>query len=165
MRLSYPFLRNRLPDCLKAIGDKASPVTVLKPIIFRHKKQLPEAVPKWKNEIDSLQLSESTNRVLIELLENAILSRFPKMTFKEIQKMIQLTPLDKTVAGQELIMMGIEQGRTEGLIEGRIEGELIGKIHATQRFLNRRITPKKKLLSQSIKELKATLKQLEAMLN
>jgi len=162
-------IRLYLPKCLKALGDRASPLTVLKPIVLSDKEKLPEAVPKWKTEIDSMKLPESTNKVLIELLENAILSRFPKMTLKELQKMIQLTPLDKTVAGQELIMMGIEQGRTEGRIEGRtegrIEGELIGKIHATQRFLNRSITPKKKLLSQSIKELKATLKQLEALLN
>ncbi len=87
--------------------------------------------------------------------------------------MIRLTPLDKTVAGQELIQMGmnegvlrgLEKGRIEGRTEGRTEGELIGKIHATQRFLNRRVTPKKKLLAQSPKELRAMLKQLEAMLN
>jgi predicted transposase YdaD len=106
---------------------------------------------------------------LIELLENAILSRFPKMTLKEIQKMIQLTPLDKTVAGQELIMMGIERGRIQGLTEGRTEGirkgKIIGKIHATQRFLKLPITPEKKLLEQSMKELSAMLKQLEAKLN
>ena len=66
-------------------------------------------MPKWKAEIDFLKLSESTAEILIELLESAILSCFPKMTLKEIQKMIQLTPLDKTVAGQELIQIGIEK--------------------------------------------------------
>ncbi len=73
-------------------------------------------------------------------------------------------------------MMGIEQGRIEGRTEGRIEGlrkgeekakkaELIGKIHLAQRLLKRPLTPKKKLLAQSPKELRAMLKQLEAMLN
>ncbi len=82
--------------------------------------------------------------------------------------MIQLTPLDKTVAGQELIMMGIEQGRLEGRTEGRTEGiekgELIGKIHLAQRLLKRPVTPKKKLLEKSPKELRAILKKLEAEL-
>ena len=133
---------------------------MLKPLTFRHKKKLPEAVPKWKGEIDSLNLSESMNRILIDLLENAILSRFPKLTLEEIKKMIQLTPLDKTVAGQELIQMGRIEGRTEG----RTEGELIGKIHATQRFLKRPVTPKKKLLAQSPKELRAILRKLETEL-
>jgi predicted transposase YdaD len=141
---------------------------VLKPLIFRDKKKLPGTVPKWKNEIDSMKISEITNKKLIELLENAIMSRFPEMTFKEIQKMIQLTPLDKTVAGQELIQMGINEGILKGLEKGRIEGiekgEIIGKIHLAQRLLKRRITSKKKLVEQSPKELKAILKKLEAEL-
>jgi len=162
-------IRCYLPDCLKAIGDKAGALTVLKPLIISDKEKLPEAVPQWKSEIDSLRLPKRTNRILIELLENAILSRFPKLTIKEIQKMIQLTPLDKTVAGQELIQMGIEKGirkgRTEGRTEGIRKGKIIGKIHATQQFLKHRITPEKKLLEQSPEELKAILKQLEAKLN
>ncbi len=162
-------IRLYLPKCLKAIGDKASPLTVFKPLVLSDKEKLPEAVPKWKTEIESLELSESTNRVLIDLLENAIISRFPKMTFEEIQKMIYYTPIEKTVVGQELIQMGRMEGRLEGRMEGRMEGiekgEIIGKIHATQRFLKRPVTPKKKLLAQSPKELRAILKQLEAKLN
>jgi len=69
-------IRLYLPKCLKAIGDKASPLTILKPLILEDKEKLPEAVPQWKAEIDSLKLSESMTKVLIELLENAILSRF-----------------------------------------------------------------------------------------
>ncbi len=149
-------IRLYLPKCLKALGDKASPLTILKPLVLSDKEKLPETVPKWKAEIDSLKLSESMNKMLIDLLENAILSRFPKLTLKEIQKMIQLTPLDKTVAGQELIMMGRTEGRTEG--------ELIGKIHLAQRLLKRPVTPKKKLLAQSPKELRGILKKLEAEL-
>ena len=109
---------------------------------------------------------------------NFFLSRFPEMTRKEIEKMIQLTPLDKTVAGQELIQMGmekgfidgiekgilkgIEKGRIEGLEKGIEKGKVIGKIHLAQRFLKRRVTSEKKLRDQSLKELRAILKQLEA---
>ncbi len=162
-------IRLYLPKCLKAIRDKAGPLTVLKPLVLSDKEKLPEAVPQWKAEIDSLKLSESTEKLLIDLLENAIISRFPKMTFKEIQKMIHYTPIEKTVVGQELIRMGRIEGRIEGRTEGRTEGiekgKIIGKIHASQRFLKRPITPEKKLLAQSPKELRAMLKQLEAMLN
>ena len=162
-------IRLYLPKCLKTVRDKASPLAVLKPLVFKNREKLPVAVPKWKAEIDSLKLPECTNKTLTELLETAIVSRFPKLTGKEIEKMIQLTPLDKTVAGQELIQMGIEKGRMEGLMEGRMEGrtegiekgELIGKIHFAQRLLKRRITPKKTLLVQSLKELRAMLRKLE----
>jgi predicted transposase YdaD len=179
-------IRLYLPECLKTIGDKAGPLTVLKPLILRDKEKLLQAVPQWKTEIDSMKLPESMNSVMTELLENAILSRFPKMTRKEIEKMIQLTPLDKTVAGQELIQIGIEKGRMEGILQGiekglergRTEGiekgikkglrqgiekgKLIGKIRLVQRLLKQPITPEKKLFEQSAKELKAILKKLEA---
>jgi len=155
-------IRLYLPKCLRAIGNKASPLTVFKPLVLSDKEKLPETVPKWKTEIESLELSESTNRVLIDLLENAIISRFLKMTFEEIQKMIHYTPIEKTVVGQELIQMGIEKGILKGIEKGVGKGELIGKIHATQRFLKRPITPKKKLLEKSPKELRAILKKLEA---
>ena len=173
-------IRLYLPECLKKIVDKASPLTILKPLILDDKEKLPEAVPKWKDEIDSLKLSESMNKVLIDLLENAILSRFPKLTLEEIKKMIQLTPLDKTVAGQELIQIGINEGILRGFEKGELKGfekgiekgiekgvqkgEVIGKIHATQRFLKRPLTPKKKLLEKSPKELRAFLKKLETEL-
>ncbi len=63
--------------------------------------------------------------------------------------MIQLTPLEETVAGQELIQMGVEKG------------ELIGKIHMVQSFLKRSLTPKKRLLKKSTGDLKMILKKLE----
>jgi hypothetical protein len=62
--------------------------------------------------------------------------------------MIQLTPLDRTVAGQELIQMG----------------ELIGNIRMAQRFLKRRMTPKEKLIGKNPDELKTILKKLESEL-
>lgn len=96
-------IRLYLSDYLKAIGAKADPLTVFKPLVLESREQLSEAFPRWKTEIDSLKLSERMNKVLIELPGNAILSRFPKMALQEIQKMIQLSPLDKTVAGQKLI--------------------------------------------------------------
>jgi len=116
-----------------------------------------------------IRIAESMNKMLIDLLENAILSRFPTLTLKEIQKMIQLTPLDKTVAGQELIQMGRKEGAQQGELigwkRGAQQGKIIGKIHLAQRLLKRPVTPKKKLLAQSPKELRAILKQLEAKLN
>ncbi|MGE0085454.1 MAG: hypothetical protein AB7S75_13650 [Desulfococcaceae bacterium] len=38
--------------------------------------------------------------------------------------MIQLTPLEKTVAGQELIQIGLLQGKLEGKLEGKTETAL-----------------------------------------
>ena len=61
------------------------------------------------------------------------------------QTMIRLTPLEETVAGQELIQMGIKQG-----IE---KGELIGKIQVMEIILKSRRSAKNRLLRSSIEEL------------
>jgi len=71
--------------------------------------------------------------------------------------MIQLTPIDQTVAGQELIQMGVDIGEERGM--------LIGNIQLAQRFLKRRITPKEKLVLKSTDELGAMFKKLESKLN
>jgi len=63
--------------------------------------------------------------------------------------MIHYTPIEKTVVGQELIFMGLEKGK------------IIGKIRLAQRLLKHPITPEKKLLEKSPKELRAILKKLE----
>ncbi len=170
-------IRKNLADCLKTAGKKADVLTVLKPLVLSDRKKdrekLPELVPQWEEDIRSLELPQDETRELTELLLYAILQRFRKLTLKEVKKMIQLTPLDQTVAGQELIQMGMERGLERGLergIERGIEkgvekGELIGKIRMAQRFLKRRLTPKKRLLQKNADELRATLKKLESALS
>jgi len=150
-------VRKNLADCLKKLGKKAGTLTVLKPLglsdIKKNREKLPELVPQWEEEIRSSDLSEPETRELTELLVYAVVQRFQKLTLEEVKKMMQLTPLDQTVAGQELIQMGRE------------EGILIGNIRMAQRFLKRRLTPEKKLLEKSTDELRAMLKKLESGLS
>ena len=133
-------------------------MTVLKPLILENKNQLSEFVPKWKAEIDSLNSPEEKANLLEELLEYAILQRFPQLTLKEVQKMIQLTPLDKTVAGQELILFGVKKGKEEGLKKG----ELIGEIRTMQRILKYSQSSTTELARKTLKELRVLLKQLKS---
>ena len=74
--------------------------------------------------------------------------------------MLQLTPIEESVIGQELIQLGEQKGRAEG----RKEGELIGEIRAMQKFLKRRVTPFDDLAGYSLNVLTAMLQDLEAEL-
>ncbi len=67
--------------------------------------------------------------------------------------MIQLTPLEETVAGQELIQMGVEQG------------ELIGKIQLLQEILKCRRNSRATLAKKSIGELKIMFEKLKSQLS
>ncbi len=66
--------------------------------------------------------------------------------------MIELTPLEETVAGQELIQMGVEQG------------VLIGKIQLLQELLKRRRNSSATLAKKSIGELKVMFEKLKSQL-
>ncbi|MFH0997696.1 MAG: DUF2887 domain-containing protein, partial [Pseudomonadota bacterium] len=184
------FLQFNLSDCLKAIENKAGVLTVLKPLILKKKSQLPELVPQWKLELDDLKLPENKVALLKELLEYAILQRFPKLTLKEVQQMIQLTPLEKSVAVQQLIRLnirkskkeakeegikeGIKKGKTEGIKEGKEkgvkegkekgikQGELIGEIRTLQRILKYPQSPQAELAEKTLKELRTLLQKLKA---
>ncbi len=111
-------IRTTLEKCLKGLGDRSSVLTVLKPFGVSDKKKLTEAVPRWTAEIESLELPEFQIKRLAELLEYFILQCFPKLTLKEVRRMM-LTPLEETTAVQELIQINREEAGKEGRKEGR----------------------------------------------
>jgi len=160
---AYPseIIRANLKDCLTLLKDRAGVLTVLKPFGLSDRNRLPESAVKWKAEIESLSLPEYKIKKLTELLEYVILQCFPKLTLKEIQTMIRLTPLEETFAGQELIQIGIEKGIKQGIEKGIEKGELIGRIQLMQSILKHRQSAKTKLLGKSLQELKEMLKKLE----
>lgn len=87
--------------------------------------------------------------------------------------MIHISPLEDSVAVQEVVQREVakhtrqklEEGLVKGLAKGRAEGKLIGQIQQAQRLLHRPQTTEKKLLQQTPKELRVLLKQLEAELH
>ena len=66
--------------------------------------------------------------------------------------MIELTPLDQTTAGQELVQLGL------------LKGELIGEIRLAQRMLGRPVMQKSDLEKMSPQKLKTIFEALETEL-
>ena len=67
--------------------------------------------------------------------------------------MIQLTPLEESVAVKELIQQGMEKG------------QIVGQIQLIQRLLKIPQTPDESLAQRPIEELKTLLADLEAKLS
>ena len=153
----HRLMRCDLIECLKNIEANATPLVVLKPLTLQKKGDLHRAVDEWKAGIDDMGLSKNKKKTLTELLEYAILQRFKDITLEEIRKMIQLTPLEETVAVKELIQETLEKGMKKG--------QLIGQIQLLQRLLKRPQTPNKTLTGLGLKELQAMLAKLEADLS
>ena len=156
-------VKGYLPDLLGKMKYKPGALTVLKPLVLPKKKDLSENVKMWKSDIKSMELPENEEKILTELLEYSILQRFPKLSLKEVKKMIELTPLDQTVAGLELIEIGVEQGMRKGVEKGVRKGKLIGEILFAQRILkqNAYIYIEKDLELKDTNELKRISAELE----
>ena len=131
-RLPCRLIRKNLADCLGEIGEQSGVLTVLRPLLLSDRKkdreELPKLVPQWEADIRSAGLPEHETNELTELLLYAIVQRFRKLTLEEVRKMVQLTPLDKTVAGQELILMGREEGQYETRKETAMNLLTMGKL-------------------------------------
>jgi len=151
--LQFWIIRANLAECLNALGNRPGVLTALKPLVLPSQTELPTTVVTWKTEIDALNLPADRAKVLHELLEYAILQRLPTLNLAKIRKMLQLTPLEETVAVQQLMQESLEKGMEKG--------ELIGEIRIAQRLLKRPLSSKDTLSRQSLAELQQLLRQLK----
>jgi predicted transposase YdaD len=145
-------IRANLVDCLKALESAPGTLTVLKPLVLSGKEELAEAIPQWRIDIQSLNLPKAKEKTLVELLEYAIIQRFPELTEKEVTTMLQLTPIDQTTVGKQIFGRGLDKGK------------LIGKIQFAQQLLEQPFSSEEELAEKTEEELKAILRQLEASL-
>ncbi len=162
----HQFFRISLLDGLTAVWQQAGALTVLKPLVVPGKEDVAGHIQQWTTEIRALHLPEEKIHTLLELLEYLIIQRFPTLSRKEVETMLNLTPIEDSIIGQELIQIGQRKGRQEGRQEGRQkgrqEGALIGEIRAMQKFLKYPVTPVDELAQQEMNTLKAMLQELEA---
>jgi predicted transposase YdaD len=177
----HQLIRRDMVECLKSIRDNATPLVVLKPLTLENKADLPKAVDQWKAGIDAMALPEDRKKTLTELLEYAILQRFKTITLEELQKMIELTPIEESVAFQEMVQKLSQKLRRELSQKLRQElsqklsqelsqklrqeflakGQLIGQIRLIERLLKRPQTPKESLALLDVEELETMLANLE----
>lgn len=156
VRLEAPsrLLVCHIEECLKAIREGAGALSVLKPLVASGPEVLYAELPNWKADIESLNLPEHLQKRLLELLEYAILQRFPRLTREEIKDMLQLTPLEETDAVRQIIH------RSEA--RGEARGELIGAILAYQSVLGIKTPTRRTLAKKSLEALRQLSNELEA---
>lgn len=147
-------IRANLIDCLQQLGEATGTLTPLMPLTLKTREELVEAVPRWKTEIKSLNLSESRENNLQELLIKVLAQKFTDLTEEEVIAMFHLTPFEETTVGKQIFGRGWNQGLSKG--------ELIGKIEYAQEFLGHPVSAKEELLVKSIEELSVILQALEA---
>ncbi|MBE9175123.1 Rpn family recombination-promoting nuclease/putative transposase, partial [Synechocystis salina LEGE 06155] len=74
---------------------------------------------------------------IIELIDNAILCKFPQLTQEELRAMFDLAEIKQTRVYQD----AKQEGRLEGKLEGKLEGRLEGKLEAVPLLFQAGLSP------------------------
>ncbi len=159
-----------LEDLLNRLSDKVPDhplIAVFQPLIEPNEEILQTKASQWYNQLSNLEIDERTKTVLLSVFVDWILQRFKTLGKKEIEQMVtgQLTPLEETQAGKELIALGMEKGMEKGIERGGEIGIFAGKIQLLQRLLGDQTMTWETLKGMSLGALQAMCDSLESRLS
>jgi predicted transposase/invertase (TIGR01784 family) len=106
-------------------------------------------------------------RQRLDLVEAILVNKFPQLSTKEILTMLDLKTADikETRFYQEILQVGLSEGRLAGTLEGKIEGKIEGRqeeaIAIVMRLLNRRCGALSSSLENQVRSL--SVNQLEVL--
>jgi len=89
-----------LKAVLEGLEDPG-PLVVLEPLILESPDELKERLPKYRAEVERLNLKPDALKLMEEQLICAILSRFTELSRKEVEGMITISPLRESLAVRE----------------------------------------------------------------
>lgn len=99
-----------LIDLLKNLQNPSPVLDVLRPIVAEA-DEVEEKAPIWAQNLSQLSPPFTGAQArLQQIFIQFIVQKLLHLSRKEIDRMLGLTPLEQTVAGQELIQLGQEQG-------------------------------------------------------
>ncbi|MCL4868473.1 MAG: Rpn family recombination-promoting nuclease/putative transposase [Anaerolineae bacterium] len=119
-----------LSDLLPKLTHPSPALNVLQPLIVATPDIIRGQASSWISSIQqNEQLDSQTQNRLIELLVQFVVQRFSQLSRQEIDQMLQLTPLEKTKAGQELMDLGFKKGMERGMERGMEQGMEQGELN------------------------------------
>ena len=93
-----------LIDLLRKLPETSLALNVLRPLLANNEHEVRENVVQWvANVRQTPDLDTNTEEKLISVMSQLIEQKFRRLNYKELSKMIRLTPLAETMSGQELI--------------------------------------------------------------
>jgi len=95
-------IRGVIPDLLQHVTTPSPVLNVLRPLIAQNERDVYQQGTKWTQEIQQMpQLALSEQERLLNLLVQFLLQKFSHLDSKEITRMLQLKPIEESVAVQE----------------------------------------------------------------
>ena len=89
---------------LKKLSETSLVLNVLRPLLAKSEREVRNHVVQWVTNIrQTPNLDPQTEEKLVAILSQLIEQKFKTLSYKELAKMLRLTPLEETISGQELI--------------------------------------------------------------
>jgi predicted transposase YdaD len=89
---------------LKKLPETSLVLNVLRPLLAKSEREVRNHVVQWVTNIrQTPNLDPQTEEKLVAILSQLIEQKFKTLSYKELAKMLRLTPLEETISGQELI--------------------------------------------------------------
>jgi predicted transposase/invertase (TIGR01784 family) len=89
---------------LKKLPETSLVLNVLRPLLAKSEREVRKHVVQWVTNIrQTPNLDPQTEEKLVAILSQLIEQKFKTLSYKELAKMLRLTPLEETISGQELI--------------------------------------------------------------
>ncbi len=163
-----------LRDCLEDL-ERREPqhplVSVFKPLLERNDDVLQQRAAEYYRNIKDSRLKAAEVNVLLDVFVDWLRQRQPQKSLKEIEMLLfgELTPLEETVSGKELIQIGVERGQKIGVERGKkigiATGEKTGSANIVIALLESKFARVPRTLQSRIHKLDvATLKALSGKL-
>lgn len=106
-----------LLEILPQLDENALLLNVLRPLVTQSEAEVRQNILTWAYHIrQAHELDASAQQRLVNVLAQLVMQKFTSLTYKEMSKMLHLTPLEETIDGQELL-----QGQTIKLLLKLIE--------------------------------------------
>ena len=133
-------------------------VAVFAPLFAESEELLETEAAECYNRINSPELDRASVAGLQEVFVSWLMQRLPYKGAEEIEEMLlgKLPDIRNTKSGQELIAIGLEQGRQEGMDRGK----LVGQVQLLESLCKSIPTLEEPLRCMSIEQLKNRLNEL-----
>ena len=93
-----------LVELLRKLPETSLALNVLRPLLAKTELEVRTHVVQWVDYVrQASDLDANTEEKLIAVMSQLIEQKFRRLNYKELSKMIRLTPLAETTSGQELI--------------------------------------------------------------
>lgn len=100
-------MRAYLPELLAQVERPSPILNVLRPLIAQSEAEVRQQGPNWVQEIRTMPAADQLSQEqLLELLVQFIVQKFRHLERKEIEKMLQLTPIEETQFYKDVVHEG-----------------------------------------------------------